>query len=361
MQYLKKIKGAILVEALLLFSFGVTGAAGLLRDGFQRDTEQAVEVEAFAEKKYIKWVEFNVSYEALCEAYRWDMETFEENRKDTQAVHVDWIELLAYVGAKHGGEFSSGSVSEIAKTAKLLVNKEKTLKEMTKDMEYYPYYLEAYQAVLGGFVGEYEMQEKKEDGSLVWQTRYGLKAFSPIARGFEYNDYDDFGASRSYGYARPHLGHDMMGQVGTPIVAIESGYVEAIGWNQYGGWRLGIRSFDKKRYYYYAHLRQNFPYCKDLEEGSVVTAGQVIGYMGHTGYSKKENVNNIKVTHLHWGLQLIFDESQKESDNEIWIDCYNLSRFLYKNRSETSKEEATKEWRRVYEMKDPSVLRYTGK
>lgn len=315
-------------------------------------------MEAFAEKKYIKWVEFNVSYEALCEAYQWDAETYEDAKEDKDTAHVNWIELLAFVGAKHGGEFPKGTVSEIAKTAQKLKAKETTMEELTRDMEYYPYYLEAYQAVLGGFVGEYEIQEKQEDGTTGWQARYGLKAFSPIARGFEYNDYDDFGASRSYGYARPHLGHDMMGQVGTPIVAVESGYVEAIGWNQYGGWRLGIRSFDKKRYYYYAHLRQNFPYCKELKEGSVVTAGQVIGYMGHTGYSTKENVNNIKVTHLHWGLQLIFDESQKESDNEIWIDCYNLSRFLYKNRSETAKEEATKEWRRVYEMKDPAVAEY---
>lgn len=211
---------------------------------------------------------------------------------------------------------------------------------------------------MGGFVGEYEIQKKREDGKAEWEKCYGLKAFSPIAKGFEYSDYDDFGASRSYGYSRPHLGHDMMGQVGTPVVAIESGYVEAIGWNQYGGWRLGIRSFDGKRYYYYAHLRQNFPYCKDLEEGSVVTAGQVIGYMGHTGYSKTENVNNIKVVHLHWGLQLIFDESQKEGNNEIWIDCYDLTRFLYKNRSETVKNEETKEWYRVYDMKDPAVEKY---
>ena len=52
-------------------------------------------------------------------------------------------------------------------------------------------------------------------------------------------------------------------------------------------WRIGIRSFDKRRYYYYAHLRQNSPFQKGLKEGSVVTAGDVIGYMGHTGYSKK--------------------------------------------------------------------------
>lgn len=124
---------------------------------------------------------------------------------------------------------------------------------------------------------------------------------------------------------------------------------------------MGIRSFDGKRYYYYAHLRQNFPYAEGLEEGDCVTAGQVIGYMGHTGYSTKENVNNIKVTHLHWGLQLIFDESQKEGNNEIWIDCYQLTRFLYKNRSETVKQEGTKEWRRVCEMRDPAVESYQKK
>ena len=44
-----------------------------------------------------------------------------------------------------------------------------------------------------------------------------------------------------------------MGSIGTPIIAVESGTIEHLGWNQYGGWRIGIRSNDKKRYYYYAH------------------------------------------------------------------------------------------------------------
>lgn len=358
MQYLKKIKKAILVESILLVSLYSVFMTDILREGVGGKQPQAVEVGSVGEREYIKWVDFNVSYEALCEAYKWDVETYEEAQEDEGIVHVDWIELLAYAGARHGGKFPSGTVSEIARTAEKLKNGETTMKELAGDMEYYAYYLEAYRAVLGGYVGEYEIQKETEEGKIEWKKCYGLKAFSPIAKGFEYNDYDDFGASRSYGYSRPHLGHDMMGQVGTPIIAIESGYVEAIGWNQYGGWRLGIRSFDGKRYYYYAHLRQNFPYCKDLEEGSVVTAGQVIGYMGHTGYSKTENVNNIKVVHLHWGLQLIFDESQKEGNHEIWIDCYNLTRFLYKNRSETAKDMETKEWYRIYEMKDPAVEKY---
>lgn len=358
MQYLKKIKKAVLIESILLASLYSVFLIGIVKNGRVEEQPQAVEVGSVGEREYIKWVDFNVSYEALCEAYQWDVDTYKAALEDKESIHVDWIELLAYVGAKHGGEFPSGTKAEIARTAKKLQNKETTMRELVKDMKYYSYYLEAYEAVLGGYVGEYEICKETEGGEQEWQKCYGLKAFSPIAKGFEYSDYDDFGASRSYGYSRPHLGHDMMGQIGTPIIAIESGYVEAIGWNQYGGWRLGIRSFDGKRYYYYAHLRQNFPYYKELEEGSVVTAGQVIGYMGHTGYSKKENVNNIKVVHLHWGLQLIFNESQKEGNNEIWIDCYNLTRFLYKNRSETAKDEETKEWYRMYDMKDPAVEKY---
>lgn len=143
--------------------------------------------------------------------------------------------------------------------------------------------------------------------------------------------------------------------IGTPIIAVESGYVEALGWNQYGGWRIGIRSFDGMRYYYYAHLRQNYPYQEKLKEGDVVTTGDVIGYMGHTGYSTTENVNNIDEVHLHFGLQLIFDESQKEGNNEIWIDCYDLTRFLSRNRSEVYKVEGTKEWKRVLDMKDENT------
>lgn len=318
---------------------------------------------------YVKWVDFDVSYEALCKAYELDVETYGKE------VHLNWIELLAYVGALQGGKFDKSAVSEIEKTAGVLTSGEKTMAEITKDMKYYPYYLEVYSAVLEGYVGEYEIQlsgssavessnldsnvtENVEDTNTVegiWEKRYGLKAFSPIARNFPYNDYDDFGVSRSYGYQRKHLGHDMMGQTGTPVIAVESGIVEALGWNQYGGWRIGIRSFDGKRYYYYAHLRQNYPFYRELAEGDIVTAGDVIGYMGHTGYSATENTNNIDVTHLHFGIQLIFDESQKEGDGEIWIDCYNLVRFLSRNRSEVQKEEGTKDWKRIYKMKDPWV------
>ena len=344
MRYLTWLRKAIIAEGILILAlFAVVSR----KDAEEKQPAGGAEnIQVSAKGDYIKWVDFKVSYEALCKAYEWDIQT---HGSETE---LDWIELLAYAAAKTGGNVDKKACKYIDTAAEELMGKETTIKTLTRDMEYYPYYLQAYSAVLDGFVGEYEAELADETGGTTWEKRYGLKAFSPVPKGFYYEDYDDFGASRSYGYARPHLGHDMMGQVGTPIIAIESGTVEALGWNQYGGWRIGIRSHDKKRYYYYAHLRQNYPYAEWLEEGCEVTAGDVIGYMGHTGYSTKENVNNIEVTHLHWGLELIFDESQKESNNEIWIDVYALTRFLYKNRSEVVKVEGTKEWKRVYGLRE---------
>lgn len=360
----KKWKLVIAAEAVLC----MTAFAGILCDREEENGKKTQSIEAEQEAAenerqvqealsdgYIKWVDFNVSYDALCLAYEWDVNTWGEE------VHIDWVEMLAYLGARYGGDFSSNDkklAKDVAKLAEQLIEEGVTMEELTKDMQYYAYYKEAYGAVLGGMVGEYEIEEADENGNKVWKRVYGLKAFSPIARGFEYTHYADFGSNRSYGYQRPHLGHDMMGQIGTPIIAVESGYVEAIGWNQYGGWRIGIRSFDGRRYYYYAHMRQNYPYAEGLAEGSIVTAGDVIGYMGHTGYSATENVNNIEVIHLHWGMQLIFDESQKDGSNQIWIDVYPLTQFLYKHRSEVEKVEDTREWRRVYDMKDPAAEAY---
>ena len=132
MQYLKKIKRAVLVESILLASLYSVFLAGTLKDGRVKEQPQAVEVGSVGEREYIKWVDFNVSYEALCEAYQWDVDTYEAALEDKESVHVDWIELLAYVGARHGGEFPSGTKAEIARTAKKLQTKETTMTELAK-------------------------------------------------------------------------------------------------------------------------------------------------------------------------------------------------------------------------------------
>lgn len=343
-----KLKYAILFELILLVSL----ASYFIYENYKEKSADAFLPNS--DSNYIKWVDFDVSSSALGKAYEYDVAS------QTQEVKLNWIELLAYLGTRYGGDFSRYKEKDLNELVGKLQSKEETMNTLTEGMKYYNYYYEAYSAVLGGFVGEYEIQVPGEENpeEKVWVKEYGLKAFLPIAKYFPYSDYDDFGVSRSYGYKRRHLGHDMMGQVGTPVIAVESGYVEALGWNQYGGWRIGVRSFDGKRYYYYAHLRKNFPYNKSLTVGGIVQAGDVIGYLGRTGYSANENVNNIDTPHLHFGMQLIFDESQKEGVNEIWIDCYDIIKFLYRNRSETVKNTDTKEWYRIYEIKDPAVDLY---
>ena len=141
-----------------------------------------------------------------------------------------------------------------------------------------------------------------------------------------------------------------MGYLGTPIVAVEGGVIEAMGWNRYGGWRVGIRSFDSKRYYYYAHLRKDTPFAEGLEVGDIVQAGDLIGFMGKTGYSEHENVNNIDTVHLHFGLQLVFDESQKECNSEIWINVFDIVKLLASHRC--SYQRTAGGWRRTYPFAD---------
>ena len=295
-------------------------------------------------REYIKWVDFKVTQTALEAAFNLDVGSYGDE------VHLCWIELLAYLGAKYGGDFAKYRHKDLSAIVARL-NDGETIGEITAKMKHYNYYLKAYTAVLSGFVGTHRVQVRNSAGDMEWQERYGLKAFHPLADGFGYSHYDDFGAGRNYGYRRKHLGHDMFGATGTPIIAVESGIVEELGWNRFGGWRVGIRSFCGERYHYYAHLRKNRPFHTDLVEvGQVIKAGDVIGYMGHTGYSNTENVNNIKETHLHYGLQLIFDPSQKEGNNQIWIDLLAITNFLEKNRSKVYRVTETKEFYRVFDF-----------
>ena len=287
----------------------------------------------------IRWVDFDVGYEAMKYALDQDIATFDQEK------HISWIDTLALAACRTGGKCSLASVKKAAADLKGDRSPQELLGEQSK---YFEYYHRAYTAALGGMVGSYAIEKDGE-----WKACYGLKAFSPVAAGYGYSHCDDFGVSRSFGFQRKHLGNDLMGGLGTPIVAVEGGIVEAMGWNRYGGWRVGIRSFDSRRYYYYAHLKKDTPFAPGLQEGDVVQAGDLIGFMGRTGYSDRENVNNIETVHLHFGLQLVFDESQKECNSEIWIDVYNIVRLLATHRS--SLQKTADGWQRVYPYRDLDV------
>jgi murein DD-endopeptidase MepM/ murein hydrolase activator NlpD len=314
------------MKKYLLFIFiGMLVLAGF---DYADERQQALLAEDENEAGFVKWMEFDIPLAVLRQAYRYDV-----NSQKSGETPLDFVQLLAYAAAKNWGNFKgggSGRESAVMDEAVRRIKAGETLHDMAQGLKLYSFYLEAYGAVLGNFVGAFEQEGEKV---------YGLKVFGPIAKGFGFSHSDDFGNQRSYGYRRPHLGHDLFGSVGSPVVAVEDGIVEALGWNQYGGWRIGIRSFDNKRYYYYAHLKRNTPYASGIAKGVNVKAGDIIGYLGNSGYSKHENQCNIKRPHLHFGMQIIFDESQKDGRNQIWIDTYNIVRFLNQNRMEVVKAE----------------------
>lgn len=100
---------------------------------------------------------------------------------------------------------------------------------------------------------------------------------------------DSWGAPRPGG--RFHHGVDMLAAHGTPLVAIEGGFIWGPNWHSDGGLGLYIRG-DSGDIWYYAHLSS---FVAGLVSGLRVEAGQRVGFVGSTG--------NAAVPHLHLGWQ----------------------------------------------------------
>jgi hypothetical protein len=88
---------------------------------------------------------------------------------------------------------------------------------------------------------------------------------------------DDFGAPRAVGGG--HTGNDIFARKGTPVVAVQAGTVNELRYRSLGGNSFHL-SNDAGDYFYYAHLLR---YAAGIGNGSVVEAGQVLGYVGNTG------------------------------------------------------------------------------
>ena len=158
--YLRKLRKLIAAEALgiLMMTLIITGQTRTILTGGAAGQPlgndnliiETIDGGEGAKKDYIKWVDFTVSYEALCKAYEWDVETHGSENE------LNWIELLAYAAARTGGVFEKDALTRIDNAAKEISSGGTTMEELTADLQYYPYYLEAYTAAIGGLVGEYQ-------------------------------------------------------------------------------------------------------------------------------------------------------------------------------------------------------------
>ncbi len=90
---------------------------------------------------------------------------------------------------------------------------------------------------------------------------------------------DTYGANRSDVSGGWHHGDDLFAPLGTPVVAVATGTLSLVGWNQIGGWRLWLTD-GKGNSFYYAHLAG---YSRWILKHHQVRAGQVLAFLGRTG------------------------------------------------------------------------------
>ncbi|RDW18762.1 peptidase M23 [Oceanobacillus arenosus] len=119
----------------------------------------------------------------------------------------------------------------------------------------------------------------------------------PVSLQHNYSYRSTWGARRGFGGLRIHEGTDIFAGYGTPIKSTTYGVVELMGWNLYGGWRVGIRDI-YNIYHYYAHMNG---YSEGLKVGQVVKPGDVLGSVGSSGYGPPGTSGKFP-PHLHYGM-----------------------------------------------------------
>ncbi len=120
----------------------------------------------------------------------------------------------------------------------------------------------------------------------------------PFLRSVTTSYWNDWGQDRIFGGERTHEGTDIIADWGVPVWATGDGVIEKVGWNTLGGWRIGVRGDSDGVYYYYAHLSS---YYDGIEVGAPVKKGQLLGFVGDTGYGPV-GTSGVMIPHLHYGV-----------------------------------------------------------
>ena len=219
--------------------------------------------------------------------------TTEEISTYAESIGADKGELMIVCECMFDGDISSANISSINKSSFVRIRN----------------YLKKKQPQL------FNLEKNTYNGLLA-----DIKYF-PVPRSNKRKEWVNYVNSwnyeRTYKGNRTHEGTDVMGDINKdgiyPVVSVSDGYISNIGWLELGGWRIGITS-PSGIYYYYAHLDS---YAKEYKEGDVIRAGDIIGYMGSTGYSKVEGTKNKFPVHLHFGIYITPDPDIAADYEEI--------------------------------------------
>lgn len=233
--------------------------------------------------------------------------TTEEISTYAESIGADKGELMIVCECMFDGDISSANISSINKSSFVRIRN----------------YLKKKQPQL------FNLEKNTYNGLLA-----DIKYF-PVPRSNKRKEWVNYVNSwnyeRTYKGNRTHEGTDVMGDINKdgiyPVVSVSDGYISNIGWLELGGWRIGIAS-PSGIYYYYAHLDS---YAKEYKEGDVIRAGDIIGYMGSTGYSKVEGTKNKFPVHLHFGIYITPDPDIAADYEEIALNPYNILKINENN------------------------------
>ncbi len=157
--------------------------------------------------------------------------------------------------------------------------------------------------------------ESKEETGFLEELQYFPIPASSDNQKLTFSFVDTWNTSRTYGGDRSHEGCDIITSLNEPgvypVISISDGVVEKLGWLELGGYRIGIRT-DSGLYLYYAHLES---YAPGIAEGSNVSAGECIGFVGNTGYGIEGTTGQF-VTHLHMGFYV------RDGEDDVAINPY---------------------------------------
>lgn len=132
---------------------------------------------------------------------------------------------------------------------------------------------------------------------------------------------DSWMFDRTYKGKRGHEGTDIMPDKNErgvlPVVSMTDGVVQNKGWLELGGYRIGIQA-PHGAYFYYAHLDS----YADIEEGDEVKAGDLLGFMGDTGYGTAEGTKGKFPVHLHLGIYIY------NREHEISVNPYPALKYV---------------------------------
>ena len=233
--------------------------------------------------------------------------TTEEISTYAESIGADKGELMIVCECMFDGDISSANISSINKSSFVRIRN----------------YLKKKQPQL------FNLEKNTYNGLLAYIKYFPVPRYNKRKELVNY--VNSWNYERTYKGNRTHEGTDVMGDINKdgiyPVVSVSDGYISNIGWLELGGWRIGITS-PSGIYYYYAHLDS---YAKEYKEGDVIRAGDIIGYMGSTGYSKVEGTKNKFPVHLHFGIYITPDPDIAADYEEIALNPYNILKINENN------------------------------